>query len=70
MMTPFAALEQIWTSAGCEPAALERVTLTGDDPMLPTDIRTGTACRAPVRDAGGVGAPAVPLGTHEPVWLA
>ncbi len=46
MMTPFTALEQIWTSAGCEPAALERVTLTGDDPMLPTDVRIGTAASA------------------------
>ena len=55
-MTPFTALQQIWTSAACEPAALERVTLTGDDPMLPTDVRIGTA--------------AAPLGTDEPLWLA
>ncbi len=46
MITPFAALEHIWTVAGGEAAALERVTLTGDDPMLPTDVRIGTAASA------------------------
>ena len=46
MTTPFAALQQIWTAAGCEPAALDRVTLTGADPMLPTDVMIGTAATA------------------------
>jgi crotonobetainyl-CoA:carnitine CoA-transferase CaiB-like acyl-CoA transferase len=46
MMTPFAALQQLWTDARCEPAALERVTLTGADPVLPTDVRIGTAATA------------------------
>ena len=43
MTTPFAALQRIWTDARSEPAALERVTLTGADPMLPTDVKIGTA---------------------------
>jgi len=57
MTTPFAALQQIWTAAGCEPAALGGVTLTGADPMLPTDVKVGTAAtavvaaRGPARDA-------------------
>ena len=46
MMTPFAVLRQIWMDARCEPAALERVTLTGADPVLPTDVRIGTAATA------------------------
>jgi crotonobetainyl-CoA:carnitine CoA-transferase CaiB-like acyl-CoA transferase len=37
------ALETLWTLAGCDPAALERVTLTGADPILPTDFKIGTA---------------------------
>jgi len=40
------ALEKLWTLAGCEPAALERVTLTGADPILPTDFKIGTAASA------------------------
>jgi crotonobetainyl-CoA:carnitine CoA-transferase CaiB-like acyl-CoA transferase len=39
----FSALERLWSLAGCEPAALERVTLTGADPILPTDFKIGTA---------------------------
>ncbi len=46
MMTPAGALEQIWTWAGGEPRALEHVTLTGEDPMLPTDVRIGTVASA------------------------
>ena len=51
MVTPFTELEHLWTSAGCEPAALERVTLTGNDPMLPTDVRIGTAAAAAIAAA-------------------
>jgi len=36
-------LEKLWQLAGCDPAALERVTLTGTDPILPTDFKIGTA---------------------------
>jgi crotonobetainyl-CoA:carnitine CoA-transferase CaiB-like acyl-CoA transferase len=42
----FSALERLWVLAGCEPAALERVTLTGADPILPTDFKIGTAASA------------------------
>jgi len=46
MTTPFAALQQVWSAGGCEPAALGRVTLSGADPMLPTDVKIGTAATA------------------------
>jgi crotonobetainyl-CoA:carnitine CoA-transferase CaiB-like acyl-CoA transferase len=48
MTTPGAALEQVWTAAGGEHAALAGVTLTGDDPVLPTDVRIGTAAAATI----------------------
>jgi crotonobetainyl-CoA:carnitine CoA-transferase CaiB-like acyl-CoA transferase len=40
------ALQQVWTQAGGDPTALERITLTGADPILPTDFRIGTAASA------------------------
>jgi crotonobetainyl-CoA:carnitine CoA-transferase CaiB-like acyl-CoA transferase len=43
---PVIALDKLWRLAGCEPAALERVTLTGADPILPTDFKIGTAASA------------------------
>jgi predicted ATPase len=46
MTTPFAALQQIWSAAGCEPAALRHVTLTGADPVLQTQVKIGTAATA------------------------
>lgn len=52
MTTPRGALEQIWTVAEGDPAALERVTLTGDDPMLPTDVKIGTAAAAVIAATG------------------
>ncbi len=42
----FRALEDLWKIAGGEPAALDRVTLTGADPILPTDFKIGTAASA------------------------
>ena len=52
MTTPRGALEQIWTAAGGDASALERVSLTGDDPMLPTDVRIGTAAAAVIAATG------------------
>jgi len=46
MTTPVAALQQIWTAGGCDPGTLGRVTLTGADPMLPTEVKIGTAATA------------------------
>ena len=52
MTTPRGALEQVWAAAGGDPAALEWVSLTGDDPMLPTDVRIGTAAAAVIAATG------------------
>jgi crotonobetainyl-CoA:carnitine CoA-transferase CaiB-like acyl-CoA transferase len=49
---PREALEQVWAIAGGEPAALARVTLSGDDPLLPTDVRIGTAAAAVIAATG------------------
>ncbi len=46
MSSAVAALTELWTRAGGDPAALTRVTLTGADPLLPTDFRIGTAATA------------------------
>ncbi|HUM17100.1 MAG TPA: CoA transferase [Candidatus Nitrosotalea sp.] len=43
---PFVALEELWRWTGGDPAALERVRLTGSDPILPTDFKIGTAASA------------------------
>ena len=39
---PSSILGDLWTVAGCDPAALEHVRLTGDDPVLPGRFRVGT----------------------------
>ena len=52
MTTPAAALEQVWTTAGCDAAALARATLTGADPVVPTDVMIGTAATAVIAATG------------------
>ncbi|HWN16537.1 MAG TPA: CoA transferase [Candidatus Dormibacteraeota bacterium] len=44
----FAALEDLWARAGGDPDALGRATLTGADPILPTDFKIGTAASATI----------------------
>ncbi len=41
-----AALRELWALAGGDPAALQRISLTGTDPLLPTDFKIGTAASA------------------------
>ena len=41
-----AALRELWALAGGDPAALQRIRLTGTDPLLPTDFKIGTAASA------------------------
>ena len=76
------ALEHLWHTAGGDPAALERVTLTGADPLLPTGFRIGAATSAAVATTSLAAAevwgltppfwarPSVSLGTGEPAWPA
>ncbi|PQV44070.1 CoA transferase [Paraburkholderia sp. BL21I4N1] len=51
-MTPELALKQIWTLAGCDPTALHAVTLSGDDPGLPSVFRVGTLASATIAATG------------------
>jgi crotonobetainyl-CoA:carnitine CoA-transferase CaiB-like acyl-CoA transferase len=48
----FAALADLWSRAGCAPQALERATLSGVDPILPTDFKIGTAASATIAATG------------------
>ncbi len=41
-------LTDIWSSAACPPAALDDVTLTGADPVLPSSFRVGAAAQATI----------------------
>lgn len=46
------AVEELWRTAGGDPAALERLALSGRDPMLGTDIKIGTAASAVIAATG------------------
>ncbi len=41
-------LARLWSQAGEDPAVLDRVRITGADPMLPTDFKIGTAAAAAI----------------------
>ena len=48
---PASVLADLWTAAGCDPAALSHVRLTGDDPVLPGRFRVGTAAMVSIAAA-------------------
>ncbi len=50
--TPREILSDIWTSAGGDPAALDTVTLTGDEAQLPSSFRVAAAAQTSVAAAG------------------
>jgi crotonobetainyl-CoA:carnitine CoA-transferase CaiB-like acyl-CoA transferase len=52
MQTPREILADLWTSAGGEPSALDHVTLTGDEPQLPSSFRVAAAAQASIAAAG------------------
>jgi crotonobetainyl-CoA:carnitine CoA-transferase CaiB-like acyl-CoA transferase len=52
MQTPRDILADLWTSAGGEPSALDAVTLTGDEPQLPSSFRVAVAAQASIAAAG------------------
>ncbi len=52
MQTPREILADLWTSAGGEPAALDAVTLTGEEPQLPSSFRVAAAAQAGIAAAG------------------
>jgi hypothetical protein len=45
-------LSDIWTSAGGEAAALDAVTLSGEEPQLPSSFRVAAAAQASVAATG------------------
>ena len=52
MQTPREILGSLWTSAGGEPAVLDAVTLTGEEPQLPSSFRVAAAAQASIAAAG------------------
>ena len=52
MQTPREILADIWTQAGGEPAALDAVTLGGEEPQLPSSFRVAAAAQASIAATG------------------
>ncbi len=52
MQSPREILRDIWTSAGGDPSALDTVTLTGDEPQLPSSFRLAAAAQASIAATG------------------
>jgi crotonobetainyl-CoA:carnitine CoA-transferase CaiB-like acyl-CoA transferase len=52
MQTPREILSDLWTLGGGEPAALDAVTLTGDEPQLPSSFRVSVAAQVGIAAAG------------------
>src|SRR5215472_2862072 len=52
MQTPREILKQLWRLAGGEPKALDAVTLTGEEPQLPSSFRVAAAAQASIAAAG------------------
>jgi crotonobetainyl-CoA:carnitine CoA-transferase CaiB-like acyl-CoA transferase len=48
MQSPLGILRDIWTSAGGDPSALNALTLTGDEPQLPSSFRVAAAAQVSV----------------------
>jgi crotonobetainyl-CoA:carnitine CoA-transferase CaiB-like acyl-CoA transferase len=52
MQSPREILADLWTLAGGEPSALDAVTLTGEEPQLPSSFRVAAAAQASIAAAG------------------
>ena len=52
MKTSRHILTDLWTAAGGDPAALEAVKLTGNEPVMPSSFRVGAAAQAGIAAAG------------------
>ncbi|QOZ46636.1 CoA transferase [Bradyrhizobium sp. CCBAU 53340] len=52
MQSPIDILKDIWTSAGGDVAALERVQLTGEEPQIPSSFRVAVAGQTTIAAAG------------------
>src|SRR5207342_3773211 len=52
MQSPREILADIWTSTGGDASALDALTLTGDEPQLPSSFRVAAAAQASVAATG------------------
>lgn len=52
MQSPASILKDIWTSAGGDAAALDRVRLTGEEPQVPSSFRVAVAGQTTIAAAG------------------
>ncbi|NVN87093.1 MAG: CoA transferase [Rhodopseudomonas sp.] len=52
MRSPHDILAELWTASGGELAALDAVTLTGEEPQLPSSFRVGVAAQVSIAAAG------------------
>src|ERR1700754_2799630 len=52
MQSPREILREIWTSAGGEATALDALTLTGDEPQLPSSFRVAAAAQVSIAASG------------------
>src|SRR3954470_9263218 len=52
MQSPREILAHLWTSVGGDPAALAAVTLTGEEPQLPSSFRVAAAAQVGIAAAG------------------
>ena len=52
MQSPMEILRDIWTSAGGDASALDALTLTGEEPQLPSSFRVGVAAQVSVAATG------------------
>ena len=52
MKIPQDILTDLWTFAGGDPSALDAVTLTGKEPILPSSFRVGAAAQVTIAAAG------------------
>jgi len=52
MQSPRQILSDLWALGGGEPSALDAVTLTGSEPILPSSFRVGAAAQVTIAAAG------------------
>jgi crotonobetainyl-CoA:carnitine CoA-transferase CaiB-like acyl-CoA transferase len=52
MQTPHDVLAELWTAAGGDAAALDAVTLGGEEPVVPSSFRVAAAAQASIAAAG------------------
>ncbi len=52
MQSPREILSELWTQAGGDAAARDAVTLTGEEPQLPSSFRVAAAAQASIAATG------------------